>query len=534
MEDFLNTIPLEEKVLTKHIEKQVKAKGDQAFFQHRDNEPVTYGQMDETTNRIANSFIKMGIKKGENVSMMLPNCNEYIFSWFGLAKMGGVKVPINTAFKGDMLQYIIDHSDSEYLIISDEYLERLKAVQDKLPKLREIIIVKKDDKVNAEDYKFPYKITYFEGLYKGGNSKPKVEIAFYDPLTLLYTSGTTGPSKGVICTHAHSFTFAMYFMRATGFNEKDTLYTSLPFFHTLASTLGTIPTLISGTKMGFLERFSATRFWQDVQYYKATVAHVIFSIPPILAKQPITEEEKNNSLRCMYLSQRDPELEKRWNLHMVNVYGSTEIGISTYVPFGEEKPVSSCGRGSEIFDQQIVDDYDKLVPTGEIGELIVRPKYPWIMFQQFYNMPEQTLEQFRNLWYHTGDRLKQDEDGFYYFVDRKKDAIRFRGENISSYEIEKCVNQHPSVLESAAIGVPSELLEDEVKVCIVLKSGEKIFPEELHKFCLDTMPKFMIPRYIEILNEMPKSASEKIQKYKLRSSGDKGITKNTWDSKKEK
>ena len=531
MDDYLNTIPLKEKVLTKILDRQVKENKNREFFQYGEEKAITYGEAEEITNKVANSFIKLGIKKGENVALMLPNCNEYIFSWLGLAKIGGVKVPINTAFKGDMLQYIIDHSDSRILVISDEYLDHLKAIEERLPKLQEVIVVERVKNVNVSDFKFP-KIRYFKELYKGEPKKPEIEISFYDPLTLLYTSGTSGLSKGVICTHAHSITFAMYFMRVTGFCKEDILYTSLPFFHTLAATLGIIPAVISGTKIGFIERFSASRFWKDVKLFKATVAHVIFSIPHILAKQHITEEERTNTLRCMYLAQRNPEFEKRWNLKMCEVYGMTETGINTYVQWGEEKPVRSCGKVSEIFDLQIVDDYNNPVQVGEVGELLIRPKYPWVMFQQYYRMPQENLDLFRNLWYHTGDRLYQDTEGYFYFVDRKKDAIRFRGENITSYEIERLVNQHPKVLETAAIAVPSELLEDEVKVCVVLKPGEQLTPQELYQFCIDTMPKFMVPRFIEFIDEMPKSASEKIQKFKLRTAGKQGITDKTWDCTK--
>ncbi len=255
---------------------------------------------------------------------------------------------------------------------------------------------------------------------------------------------------------------------------------------------------------------------------------------PILTKQPVRPNDSDNPVRIAIGAACPPEVmeevEKRFAIKCLEGFGMTEIGIPIQIKAGEKRK-GSCGRAMDIYDVKLFDEYDNEVPTGQIGEIAFRPKEPHTMMLEYYNMPEKTLDSYRNLWFHTGDLAKKDEDGYFYFVDRKKDSIRRRGENISSFEVERAVNSHPDVLESAAVAVPSELGEDEVKICVVLKPGCTLTAKELIEYCDERMPYFAVPRFVEFMDSMPKTPTERVEKYKLKQ---EGITENTWDREKEK
>jgi crotonobetaine/carnitine-CoA ligase len=284
--------------------------------------------------------------------------------------------------------------------------------------------------------------------------------------------------------------------------------------------------------MVLADRFSASRFWDDVRHYGATQFNYLGGVIPILAKQPPKPDDLDNPVRIA-LGAGCPqtvmeEVEKRFGIKCLEGFGMTEIGIPVHVRVNDRRP-GSCGKPLDIYEIKLFDDQDNEVPAGEAGEIVFRPREPFVMMLGYYNMPDKTAESFRNLWFHTGDLAKRDEDGYFYFVDRKKDALRRRGENISSFEVERAVNSHPSVLESAAVAVPSEVGEDEVKICVVLRPGVTLTPEELIRHCNDRMPYFAVPRYVEFMESLPKTPTERVEKYKLKQAG---ITANTWDREK--
>jgi crotonobetaine/carnitine-CoA ligase len=280
------------------------------------------------------------------------------------------------------------------------------------------------------------------------------------------------------------------------------------------------------------DRFSASRFWDEIRHYGATQFNYLGAVMPILGKQPKKDNDLDNpahiALGAGCPADVMEEVEARFGIKCLEGFGMTEIGIPIHVRVNDRR-AGSCGKPMDIYEFMLVDDEDNEVPIGEIGEIVFRPKEPFTMMLEYYNMPEKTLESFRNLWFHTGDLAKKDEDGYYYFVDRKKDALRRRGENISSFEVERAINTHPKVLESAAVAVKSELAEDEVKICVVLQPGEKLSYEELISYANDRMPYFAVPRYVEFMDKLPKTPTERIQKYVLKQAG---ITENTWDREK--
>ena len=350
-----------------------------------------------------------------------------------------------------------------------------------------------------------------------------------DALSIIYTSGTTGLSKGALGSHKFWVVCAEKMLDYRDGGKDDVFYTFLPLYHFNAQVLTLLTALVAEASMVLCDRFSASGFWDDIRKYGATQFNYLGAVIPILAKQPPRPDDKDNPAKialgagCPANVMR--EVEERFGIMCLEGFGMSEIGIPIHVRTTDRRE-GSCGKPMDIYDIRLVDDHDEPVPVGEPGEIVFRPREPYTMMTGYYNMPEKTLEAYRNLWFHSGDLGRQDEDGYYYFVDRKKDALRRRGENISSFEVERAINTHPAVLESAAVAVKSELAEDEVKICVVLQPGATLDPVELIRYADERMPYFAVPRYVEFLDALPKTPTERIQKYLLKEAG---VTPTTWD-----
>lgn len=517
------------RVLGELIEDRAKRLGDKIFLRFKDQN-ISYNEINRYTNRCANAFKNLGIGKGDKVSIMLPNCPEFLYLWFGLAKCGAVEVPVNTSYKDEFLRHIVDQSDSKILVISHEFLDRLKLIENALKKVEKVVVLGDIQKQEVAGFKIP--MMSFEEFFNNSEDPVDVKVLPSDALSIIYTSGTTGLSKGALGPHKFWIVCAEKMLEYREGGKDDIFYTFMPFYHFNAQCLTTVTTLVAEAQMVIAERFSASRFWDDARHYGATQFNYLGGVIPILAKQPERPNDADNPIRIALGAGCPPavmeEVEKRFGIKCLEGFGMTEIGIPIHVRVNDRRP-GSCGKPMDIYEIKLFDDQDKEVPVGEVGEIVFRPREPFIMMLEYYNMPEKTLEAFRNLWFHTGDLAKKDADGYFYFVDRKKDALRRRGENISSFEVERAVNSHPSVLESAAVAVPSELGEDEVKICVVLKPGATLIPEELIKYCNDRMPYFAVPRFVEFMESLPKTPTDRVEKYKLKQAG---ITTNTWDREK--
>jgi crotonobetaine/carnitine-CoA ligase len=517
------------KVLGELIEDRAKRLGNKVFLRFKDRE-FTYQDMDRFANRYAHGYQKIGIKKNDKVSFMLPNSPELIFLWFGAAKVGAVEVPINTSYKGDFLRHIVDQSDSRILAIVPEYIDRVKLIQDELKKLERIMILGDFDKKDIEGLKFP--VLTLEEFADNPDDPVDVTVYPWDPHNIIYTSGTTGLSKGALAPHKFWLVTAEATLKLREGTKDDIFYTFMPLYHFNAQVLTVMTAMIAEAEMVLSDKFSASRFWDDIRKYKATQFNYLGAVIPILNKQPEKPDDHDNPVRIAFGAGCPQnvmdQFEKRFGATCMEGFGMSEIGIAIHVTLDDRKP-GSCGKVLDPYEIKLVDDYDNEVPIGEPGEILFRPKEPFTMMLGYYNMPEKTLESYQNLWFHTGDLARRDADGYYYFVDRKKDSLRRRGENISSFEVEKAINTHPKVLESAAVAVSSELSEDEVKICVVLKPGDTLTPEELIEHAADRMPYFAVPRYVEFMESLPKTPTERVQKFQLRQAG---ITPNTWDREK--
>jgi len=521
----------EDRVLTDIIEDKARQRPNHIVFQFGDA-PLTLGQLNDEINKAANGFLALGVKKGDKVAIMTPNCREFLFTWFGLNKIGAVEVPINTALKGAGLTYQIVHSDSVALIVDVQFLENLEAVASDLTSVRHIIFV--DTK--AENGTTPT-ISGFENLTYAEFSdrpptSPGIRIRFSDMASILFTSGTTGVSKGVEMSHHYWYDIWSNSVQYSRYTEDDVLYTGLPFAHGNAQGITIGPAILADAKAVIVDRFSASRLWDDCRKWECTEANYIGGIIPILLKQEEKPDDGDNPLRLMVGAAAPKDewyaFQKRFNTKILELYGMTECYSCLASPYDEPR-AGSCGKAITGWDVRIFDDDGKECKPGSLGEFVVRTAKENVGTTGYYKNPEATAELMQDGWIHTGDLGRMDEDGYFYFVDRKKQALRRRGENISSFEVESVLSSHDAVLESCVVGVPSDVGEEEVKAIIVLKPGRSVTPEEIIRWCEPRLAYFAIPRYIAIRDVLPKTISERVEKFKLKQ---EGITSDCWDREK--
>lgn len=501
---------------------QARRHGREPFARFREGE-LSYGEVDRMTNRVAQGLAALGVHRGDHVAVMLPNCPELLYTIFALSKLGAVAVPVNTELCGNLLRRTLADSNSAYLVVDAPYAEELPSLTPCLPGLRRVVVRTRDGSELPHGMGKP--AVALSSLLCHGAEAPRTRVAFCDLQAIMYTSGTTGPSKGVMVTHALALTCALDSLDYLDRWGK-TAYCPLPLSHAAGLWDGVLSALLSGGCLAVADRFHVSRFWDDVRHFDARVALSVFSMIPMLLKQPPTARDKDHPLEMFYMgkSMLDAPLYERFGVRSVECYTSTEVGIATGSPYGRWRR-GSCGQvNGQRFEVDVVDELDRPVGPGEPGELVVRTRQPYIITGGYYNDPDATSHSFRNLWFHTGDRVSRDADGYFYFLDRMKDAIRRRGENISAFDLECEVNLHPAVLECAALGVPSELEEEDVKLAVVLRPGARLDAAELLDFCAKRLPRYMVPRYVEFLDELPRTATDKIAKHRLRAGGDPGRT----------
>jgi crotonobetaine/carnitine-CoA ligase len=490
-----------------------------------------------------------GVTCGERVALMCGNRIEFLETFLGCGWLGAVSVPINTASMGPQIEYFLADSGARLLVVEAAFIERLGTADLSRTALQMIWVVGVDTAVQGE--------TILGGVpcIAWPSSREAAEPAAVQPghvlpgdvLAILYTSGTTGPAKGVLCPHAQYHWWGVNTARVLGVSEADVLCSTLPLFH--INALNTFAqAALTGCRVVFEARFSASRFWAAMRAADATVVYLLGAMVPILLAQPAGEDERTHRVR-IGLGPGVPAaageaFEARTGVRLLEGYGSTETnfviashggvnsGSRSGVNSGSRSSVNSGSRSGVMgwlmpgFDARVVDEHDVEVPAGEAGELLLRADEPFAFASGYFGMPDKTVEAWRNLWFHTGDRVVRDADGAFRFVDRIKDAIRRRGENISSFEVEQVLQSHAAVASVAVFPVRSELAEDEVMAALVLHGGQRIGPAELARFCESRLPYFAIPRYIELMDELPRTENGKVQKYKLR---ERGITAATWE-----
>ena len=526
-------------VLPKVLKEQSEKNGNKDFLQFSYNNPLTYSEVNTLANQIANSLNKLGVNKGEKVSVYMPNSLELCLSWFGILKNGSVMVPINTAYVMDFLQYIIESSDSKIIIIAEEYMDRLKNIEDRIPLIENVIVWPREEKSSLDlmNYKGKAKIySWKEFVESGDKNEPEVEITHLDHARLMYTSGTTGRSKGVVRPCAADYSSAMNYSLVMDITPDDVVFTCLPLFHSNAMVMGVYPAMIQGAKVVVEEKYSASNFWKWMKDFKITKFNLVGVMSYFMWNAPVVPEENEHNVKLVLGSPAPHdiivEFMERFGIKFMEGYGLTEVGQCTFMRPGEPFRIGSCGKESPGYEIKIVNpDTDEELPPDTPGELVLRPRIPNICLHYYHKMPEKTVSDFRNFWFHTGDLCRKDDDGYIFFMDRVKDYIRRRGENISSFEVENMVSSHPGINEAAAIAVKVDeegrYSEDEVMIVVVKEKDENLDPKEIIEFLKPIMPKFMIPRFIKFRDSLPKTPTNRVQKAKLR---EEGVTADTWDS----
>lgn len=486
----------------------------------------TRSDVERISNRLARGLRGAGVEPGDRVLLLQGNSPFHVFSWLALAKLEAVEVPVNTQYRGEILTHVASSSGATAAILDPELASNLAPVLTDVPALQRLIL---SPGASAPDAlaDWPGPLLFADEILDSSDDELGADPRYRDPMALMYTSGTTGPSKGVLVSHAHAYEYANGCRQAIALAEGDVYFGTLPLFH-IAGRWGVIyATLMSGASAVLAPRFSATTFWEEAARYRATTTFLLGAMANFLYQHPPAASDREATIERMLVAPLVPDLEafkERFGVEVSTAFASTESGLSILSDFSISD-YRQCGRARPGWEVAIVDDDDEPLGPNQPGGLVVRPPQPWLTMLGYLDNPAATAEIYRNCWMHTGDMAYQDEDGNFHFVDRMSDAIRRRGENISSFEVEREVNAHPGIVESAAIGVPSEHTEEELMIVAVAAGGAKVTPEELHAFLVERAPRFMVPRYIEIVDELPKTPTEKIQKSVLRERG----ARNAWE-----
>ncbi len=500
------------------------------LFRYKEKD-YNYAHINQMSNRVATGLSRMGIKKGEEVVTFTYSSPEYIYLWIALSKLGIVEIPVNYSFKGHLLLDLINFTEAEHIIVDGRLLDILNEVSPKLNKIKTTTVMGEIPERKRDDIEY----LPFRKLLESPAEEPTTPITYNELATIMFTSGTTGPSKGALQSHYQQTFFASIWKDIIGCKEDDVLYNFFPYYH-IASRFLTFTCIMTKSKFVLRERFSINEFWDDVRKNNVTVLFAIGGICHMINSLPERAEDRDNPIHTVYGVPVPAELyeqfETRFNVKFCEAYGTTETNLVLHTNWEEKTPIGSCGKPDRDFEVKLVDEKDQELPPGEVGQIVIRPKKPYTIAFGYYKRTQETLDMMQNLWFHMGDIAYRDANNFYYFVDRKKDAIRRRGENISSYEIEKIVNLHPAVAETAAIGVPSEVGEEDVKILVVLKENQEVSHKELLKFCYQNMAYFMVPRYIEIVKEFARTPTGKVQKYKMKERDRQELSPGTWDRKK--
>jgi crotonobetaine/carnitine-CoA ligase len=523
---FNPTMPPREDVVLSYLLENAKDNcPNDLFVVFEDGSSWTYLELYDKSVERAASLQKFNIHKNDKVLVWLPNGSEMLLSWFAINLIGACFVPINVSYIGNILEHVVNNSSAKLLIGHDGLLKKLQDLE--LKNLKNIISTSDntDIKVNKLDVFSRDALECPSSIFKKPN-----DLHPWDLQSIIYTSGTTGPSKGVLSSYFH-LSIAARCMHGH-LKKGDRILVNGPMNH-ISGTCAVYAALINHSSIALIESFSANNFWDQMMQFECTVScGLIGSMAQILGKNSIKETDRNNPLRfsLMYpVTKKTIELSKRFNFSYMSGYGMTEIAIPM-VSDVNSTVLGSCGKPRSGIECRLVDDNDIEVPIGKIGELVVRSDFPYSISTGYHGMPEATAEAWANGWFHTGDLLKEDKNGYFYFVDRKKDAIRRRGENISSFEVESAVYLSPKVQEAAAIGVPSLLGEEEVMIVVSPKINKIIEPKELFNFLAKTLPHYMVPRYVRVLENMPQTPTMRVRKFILRS---EGVTSDTWDREKE-
>jgi len=515
-------------VLRYVLDRRAADQPDAPFLRLADGAEISYAAMRDSVVKMAAGLAQLGVTQGDTVTVWLPNSVDMIRVWFAINWLGATYVPINVAYRGNLLAHVIANAGSRVIVASPDLVHRLADVD--RAELTTCVTIGGDVEAGLAISGLDI-LPGAAALTGDPATLPPLQrpIEPWDVQSIIYTSGTTGPSKGVISTYAHLFHMSGREAWPT-VDGTDTFLFYGPLFH-VGGTLPVVAMLNRGGVVGMAGDFVTDRFWDHVRATQATVTILLGVMTTFVAKAPPSPQDREHSLRKVVMIPLDENwraFRERFGTEVTTLFNMTEINVPI-VSGPSPAKAGTCGRARAGVEVRIVDDHDREVGPGEVGELILRTDAPWALNSGYFKNPEATAQAWRNGWFHTGDAFRRDADGDFFFVDRKKDAIRRRGENISSFEVEVEVLAHPSVRECAVVAVPNETSEDDVLAIVAPTPGATIDPLELLEFLRPRLAHFMLPRYIRVLPDLPKTPTQKVEKHVLRSAG---VTGDTWDREK--
>lgn len=516
------------------LREQAATRPDKFALQLVDEAPLTYGELYGQACALAAGLREAGVQRGESVVIFGPNSRELALSWLAINLLGAVEVCINTAYRGTPLVHALNTCQARFIIASAGQLELVHQVSSQLSHLQQAFVFEGEPLGGLA-----VRARSFGDLCGMGDASEiqdecaRGSVAESEIASIIYTSGTTGPAKAVLMPHAQVCLLAAMTVRGLKLSDEDVFYCFHPMFHMAGKFMAILGTLMAGGHAVLDRAFQPDQWLPRIRAYGATAGLAHGPMVEMIHAQPARADDADNPMRRMvaapFPTRIAREFEQRFGVRGVEVWGMTEVGVPIWCPVDEPLRLGSCGRNDgELFEVAVVDPVtDKALGPNEVGELVVRPRFPWQLMQGYMGMPDQTVATWRNLWFHSGDSAYHDEEGHFYFVDRMKDRIRRRAENISSYEIESAALAHPAIAEAAAVGVPSEFQgDDDIKLCVVTRPGMSVDAGELLTHMAGLLPHFMLPRYVECLPALPRTPTNKVRKAELRASG---VGEGVWD-----
>lgn len=474
---------------------------------------ISRQQLWERSSRTAAALDRAQVGVGARVALLLDNRPEFLDLFMGCSIIGAVTVPLNTALKGASLEQVLTSVEPTLIFCEPELLD---------------VVQRACVGAEAEPQVVAVGSPSYEAFCQGAGWHPDPDVGEGDLASIMFTSGTTGPSKGVMCPHGMVVAMGQDNVHLLSRGADDIAYTCLPLFHVNALWCSFVGSLVAGGTVVIDGRFSVSRFWQQVQAAGATSTNLLGGMANLLVAAPVSDAEQGHHLRTVYCVPTPSDydgFETRFQVTLTSGYGLTDGGTPLGVPPGQRRP-GSCGRPLPSREVGLVDEYDRPVADGVVGELVYRPGRAFDSALGYWRMPDATVAAWRNLWLHTGDLLRRDAEGWYYFVDRAKDAVRRHGENVSCFEVEAALSEHPAVLQVAVFGVPAAEGEEEVMACVVLTVGSTRWAD-IRAHCEERLPYFAVPRYFRRLDALPRNPLQKVAKAPLKETG---VTADTWDA----
>ncbi|WP_028267589.1 AMP-binding protein [Arthrobacter sp. MA-N2] len=495
---------------------------DRVFLAHRGGQS-NRGEVWERAQRTATGLLGLGLKPGDRVAIMLDNGPEFISAWFGIATAGLVEVPVNPEVGNARLLHAMRNSGAVAAVVDVRYLAQFTQLRDELADLTTIVLV-------GGDAESPFRTASLAALERSRIGElPEVTRA--DPAAIMYTSGSTGPAKGVILPHGQQYMNGWQARRQAEIRPDDRVLVVLPLHHNQAQGYGVMAAVVAGAEVFIAPGFRRATFWQEVNDARATVFVFVGALLALLGAQ---EGNPQNTIRVAYGAMVPKELylelEERFDMRIIDGYGSTEGTIPVWGSLRGDRAIGSSGKVIPEFEVTIRNEMDDELPVGGIGEICIRSREPFSMFQGYFGNPEKTVSAWRNLWYHSGDRGRLDEDGNLWFEGRVDDAMRRLGEFVSAREVEDAILTLDAVELVACYGIADPVAGQEVMVAIVPREGRTLDADQVRERTAAMLPKFAVPRYVEFVDELPMTPTGKIQKHTLRA---RGVTDFTSDARRD-